>query len=70
MKNDLKQAENFIEDFEHEDDSQLIDGKDTISNEDFYGQMVYAGEKRGLVSEKEYELLQKEQQESDEDDLE
>lgn len=69
MKNDLKQAEDFIEDFEHEDDSQLIDGKDTISNEDFYGQMVYAGEERGLVSEKEFELLQKEQQESDEDGL-
>lgn len=68
MKNNLKQAEDFIEDFEHEDASQLIDGKDTISNEDFYGQMVYAGEEIGLVSEKEYELLQKEQQKSDDPD--
>ena len=61
MLKNLQQSEEVLEDYEHEDGRQVMDVSDTIPEDEFYGQVIYAGEEHGLVSPKEYELIQKEQ---------
>lgn len=69
LKN-LQQSEEVFEDYEHEDGRQVMDVSDTIPEDEFYGQVIYAGEEHGLVSPKEYELIQKEQGRQKADDME
>ena len=54
----MKQSVDFINDYNHQEGTEVMDIADTINPEDYYGQVIYDGEK--LVSEKEWELSQKE----------
>ena len=54
----MKQSADFIDAYEHQDGSEVMDIVDTMNPDEFYGQVIFDGEK--LVSEKEWELAQKE----------
>lgn len=54
----MKQSADFIEDYAHQDGTEVMDFEDTMYPDEYYGQVVFDGEK--LVSEKEWELAQKE----------
>lgn len=54
----MKQSADFIDAYEHQDGTEVMDIADTMNPDEFYGQVIFDGEK--LVSEKEWELAQKE----------
>lgn len=54
----MKQSADFIDAYEHQEGTEVMDIADTMSHDEYYGQVIFDGEK--LVSEKEWELAQKE----------
>lgn len=54
----MKQSADFIDAYEHQEGTEVMDIADTMSPDEYYGQVIFDGEK--LVSEKEWELAQKE----------
>ena len=53
----MKQAVDFINDYNHQEGTEVMDIADTFNPEDYYGQVMDDGEK--LVSENEWELAKK-----------
>lgn len=54
----MKHSSDFIDHYDNQDASELVDINDCIRPDEFYGQSIWDGKK--LISEKEAALIQKE----------